>query len=166
MTPSDLLTGRRWPIPSGSGVWRRHLRRIEKPARVAAQTAAAAGATFGLFTITGLPQTSWAVVSALFVIQPNVGGTVGAALGRIAGTALGTAVGLACVYAIGVSSWASAVGLVVATASLGFVTGFRPGPALRSGARRLHPARPGRRGHREGLARGRRDRHRRGHRHG
>jgi uncharacterized membrane protein YccC len=123
--PSDLVTG--WPITAASGKWRRSLRRIEKPARVAAQTAVAAVATFGLFTIAELPQTSWAVVSALFVIQPNVGGTVSAALGRIAGTALGTALGLACVYVIGVSGWASAAGLIAATASLGFITGFRPG---------------------------------------
>jgi uncharacterized membrane protein YccC len=102
------------------------LRRLEKPARVGVQTAAAATVTFALFKLTGLPQPSWAVISALFVIQPNVGATVGAALGRIAGTAAGTAIGLVCVLTVGPSAWAIALGLVVATGSLGFITGIRP----------------------------------------
>lgn len=114
----------------GIGAWRRggglQPRRLERPARVAIQTAAAAVATFGLFHVSGLPQVSWAVISALFVIQPNVGGTLGAALGRIAGSMLGTVLGLACVLVLEASPWTIAFGLLVATASLGFITDFRP----------------------------------------
>lgn len=126
MTPSDLLTRQPSPAAAGHG-WAGRLQAIERPARLAVQTATAALATFGLFKLAGLPQASWAVISALFVVQPNVGGTISSALGRIAGTVLGTAVGLGCVLTLGGSASTLALGLLLATASLGFVTGFHPG---------------------------------------
>lgn len=42
----------------------------------------------------GLPETSWAVFSALFVVQASVGGTLGTAFERILGTFAGVAVGV------------------------------------------------------------------------
>ena len=130
MTPTDLLMRGGWPAAAGHGArrqWSRRLQALERPARIALQTATAALATYGLFKLAGLPQASWAVISALFVIQPNVGGTISTALGRIAGTVLGTAVGLACVLTLGGSAGAVALGLLLATGSLGLVIGFRPG---------------------------------------
>jgi hypothetical protein len=129
MTPADLLT-RFGPVGRGAArrrCWARRLRRLEKPARVAAQTAVAALATFGLFKVTGLPQASWAVISALFVIQPNVGGTIGTALGRIAGTALGTVCGLARVPGRRAIELGDRSRPSRGHPSLGFITGFRPG---------------------------------------
>jgi uncharacterized membrane protein YccC len=129
MLSSGLATrfGLAWDKVTRWRRWPARLRWMERPARVAAQTATAALTTFALFKITGLPQVSWAVISALFVIQPNVGGTISTALGRVAGTMLGTAIGLACVFLIGASTWAVALGLLVATAGLSFITDVRPG---------------------------------------
>ncbi len=115
------------PAPGSWHRWSGRLRRLAQPARIATQTAAAALATFGLFKITGLPQASWGVITALFVIQPNIGDTISSALGRIGGTVLGTALGLAYVLAFGTSAWSNALGLLLVTAILGFVIGLRPG---------------------------------------
>jgi uncharacterized membrane protein YccC len=84
MLSSGLATrfGSAWDKVTGRRRWPARLRWMERPARVAAQTATAALTIFALFKIAGLPQVSWAVISALFVIQPNVGGTISTALGR------------------------------------------------------------------------------------
>ena len=42
--------------------------------------------------VTGLEDPSWAVFSALFVVQANVGGTIGSALWRIAGALIGAVI--------------------------------------------------------------------------
>ena len=130
MIRSNRLTRDEAAAGRGAASWRAwadRLRRVGKPARIATQTAVAALAAFGLFKVAGLPQASWGVITALFVIQPNIGGTISSALGRIAGTVLGTGLGLAWVVAFGTSARANALGLLVVTAILGFVIGLRPG---------------------------------------
>src|SRR3989344_5206794 len=81
-------------VPGFSGPWR-------DSARLAVQSAAAAAATWFVMQRLELPHTSWAVISALFVVQPSLDGTFTAALGRIAGTVVGTVVGLAPVILFG-----------------------------------------------------------------
>src|SRR5690606_34174727 len=115
----DREAGDSWQR-EGWGWW---LRSLEKPARMSAQATAAALVTFALFKLTGMPQASWAVISALFVIQPDVGATIGTALWRIAGAAVGTGVGLACALAVGTSTWEIVLGLVVAIGLVGFIIG-------------------------------------------
>jgi uncharacterized membrane protein YccC len=66
------------------------------------------------------------VISALFVIQPYVGGTIGSALGRIGGIALGTGIGLVCVLTLGRPPSAILLELLLAMTALGFITGLRP----------------------------------------
>lgn len=72
-------------------------------ARLALQGAAAASATLLACRWFGVSADSWswAVISALFVIQANADATVSAALARIGGTVLGTLVGLATVWVLG-----------------------------------------------------------------
>lgn len=65
--------------------------------RVPLQTTGAVLLAFGAGSFLGAENMSWAVFSALFVVQASVGGTVSSALYRMAGAALGAAVGVAAV---------------------------------------------------------------------
>ncbi len=69
-------------------------------ARVSLQTMVASGATYALITALGWPHVSWAVISAIFVIQLNSDTSIVSGLGRIAGTVLGTIFGLAATQAL------------------------------------------------------------------
>ena len=60
--------------------------------RTTLQTAVAVLIAYCIMALTGLDSPSWAVFSALFVVQANVGGTIGSALWRIAGALLGAAI--------------------------------------------------------------------------
>lgn len=89
---------------------------LQRVARMAAQTAVAALAAFTVVKVLGLPESSWAVISALFTVQQSVGGTLTAAVGRFIGVGLGTLLGVACAYFIGVSPWQAAAGLLIIAA--------------------------------------------------
>jgi uncharacterized membrane protein YccC len=89
---------------------------LRRMARMSAQTAAAALAAFGTVKALGLPEGSWAVISALFTVQQSVGGTLTAAVGRLIGVAIGTMLGVACAALIGVSPWQAALGLLITAA--------------------------------------------------
>lgn len=67
-------------------------------ARLALQSAVAAAAVWLVMQAFDLPHESWAVISALYVSQHSLDGTLGAVRGRMLGTLLGAAVGLASVY--------------------------------------------------------------------
>lgn len=105
-------------VPGFSGPWR-------DSARLAVQSAAAAAATWFVMQRLELPHTSWAVISALFVVQPSLDGTFTAALGRIAGTVVGTVVGLATVILFG-GHELTALRLVLAALGVNAVSHFRP----------------------------------------
>ncbi|HSP25697.1 MAG TPA: FUSC family protein [Saliniramus sp.] len=64
-------------------------------ARISLQTLVASGVTYALLTWLGWPHVSWAVISAIFVIQLNSDTSIISGLGRIAGTVMGTMFGLA-----------------------------------------------------------------------
>jgi Fusaric acid resistance protein-like len=99
---------------------------------MAAQTAVAALATYAVVRFAGMAEGTWAVISALFVVQQSVGGTVGAALARAGGTVLGTLFGLACVLLIGHSEVRAGVSLLLAASTLTFVAALVH-PGLRYG---------------------------------
>ena len=61
--------------------------------RHALRTAAAAVATLALVTALALPQGYWAVVTAVIVMQANLGGSLWASWTRLAGTAIGAVAG-------------------------------------------------------------------------
>lgn len=63
--------------------------------RHALRTAVAVVATQLLVTVLALPQGYWAVVTAVIVMQANLGGSIRAAWTRLAGTAVGAAFGAA-----------------------------------------------------------------------
>jgi len=64
----------------------------------AVQLGAAVLVAFGLSRLLHLPEGFWAVMSALIVLRPTVGSTLGAGWDRILGTVAGTLVGLAGVW--------------------------------------------------------------------
>lgn len=97
------------------------------PVRRAVQTATAAVGAYALMSLAGLPQTSWAVVSALFVTQMNVGATIGSVLDRLSSAAIGTLIGLGCLYLIGTDGWMTALSLAVAAFVIDTLSGLRPG---------------------------------------
>jgi uncharacterized membrane protein YccC len=63
--------------------------------RLGLRLAAAGLAAYGAALLIGLPQTFWAVVSALLIMQVSVGGTMKAGIDRVIGTIIGAAVGAA-----------------------------------------------------------------------
>ena len=101
-----------------SGPWR-------DPARLGVQTAAAGAGTWFVMQKLGLPHTSWAVISALFVVQPSLDGTFTAAVGRMAGALVGTVVGLATVILFGGQDL-TALRLALAAIGVNLVAHFRP----------------------------------------
>ncbi|WP_300161123.1 FUSC family protein [Solidesulfovibrio sp.] len=80
------MTAKKWKEGA-----KRLLRRLGL--RHALRTAAAAVATYILVTALALPQGYWAVVTAVIVMQANLGGSLWASWTRLAGTALGAVAG-------------------------------------------------------------------------
>jgi len=66
--------------------------------RHGAQLALAVLAAYAISASLGLPESLWAVMSALIVVRPNTGTTLTAGWSRLAGTVLGTLAGIAGVW--------------------------------------------------------------------
>jgi uncharacterized membrane protein YccC len=77
LTPSSAGDGRRW-----HGL----------------QLAIAVVAAYGLSAALGLPENLWTVMSALIVVRPNTGASLGAGWSRLGGTVMGSACGIAGVW--------------------------------------------------------------------
>ncbi|WP_428565792.1 MAG: FUSC family protein [Solidesulfovibrio sp. DCME] len=82
--------------------------------RHALRTAAAAVATLALVTALRLPQGYWAVVTAVIVMQANLGGSIRASWTRLAGTAIGAVSGAMAAY-LGGQTWYAVGGAVFVT---------------------------------------------------
>lgn len=102
--------------------------------RLGLQSAVAAGGTYLVMRVTGLPQLSWAVMSALFVVQQSLDNTLQSAGGRLVGTVLGSAVGLASVVLIDVDhvgtvggGWGILLRLVLCGLVMNAISVARPG---------------------------------------
>ncbi len=91
--------------------------------RHALRTAVAAVCTQLVVTALNLPQGYWAVVTAVIVMQANLGGSIKAAWTRLAGTAAGALFGALAAHIGGPSL--PALGAAV-LATLAFCTGVRP----------------------------------------
>lgn len=94
---------------------------------------AAALAAFGLTAALGLAQPFWAVITALIVVQSNVGGSLKAALDRFAGSVCGALYGgLVAMIVPHVTDTMRALALLLAVAPLPLLAarsaGFRVGP--------------------------------------
>jgi uncharacterized membrane protein YccC len=85
-------------------------------------------AAFLLASVIGLPQSFWAVVSALIVTQGNVGGSIKAALDRFIGSVFGAVFGSAVALAVPHQDFGGRVlALIVAVAPLSIMAAASPG---------------------------------------
>ncbi len=102
-----------------AGTIRRPLRTSEW--RHALRLALAVVAAYGLSSALGLPENFWAVMSALIVVRPTTGSTLGAGWDRVRGALFGTLLGLAGAWfhysAIGTDAVTLAIVTVIAFAS-------------------------------------------------
>lgn len=99
---------------------------LSDPARVAIQTAAAAVAAWFAGHAIGQDAVSWAVFSAVFVVQGNIGGTIASATGRVIGAILGVLVALAAIFTIGTGEWRTLLSLAIGVGIMSLVSGWRP----------------------------------------
>nr|CAD6437865.1 FUSC family protein [Rhizobium sp. Q54] len=98
-----------------------------RPVRIAAQTAGGAASAYLAAQALGLPEPSWSVFSALFVIQSSVGGTIRSAMARIGGGAAGLIIGLIVIFAIGIGGWLTVLALSVGVAITACIASLRSG---------------------------------------
>jgi uncharacterized membrane protein YccC len=83
-------------------------------AKQAIKTAVAGGISLYLTTLFQLPQGYWAAITALIVMQSNVGATLNASRTRLAGTAVGAVVGGVFVGVFGMSAMGFALAVTIA----------------------------------------------------
>lgn len=95
-------------------------------ARLALQSATAAVAVVLLMRAFELPHLTWAVISALYVSQHSLDGTLGAVKGRLLGSLIGAAVGLALVHLLG-GEHLVAVRLAIAALVINAIASVAPG---------------------------------------
>ncbi|WIJ24978.1 FUSC family protein [Devosia sp. RR2S18] len=69
---------------------------------------------------------TWAVISALYVLQTSVGGTLNMALGRMMGAALGIVLGLGAVFMMGSEWWMNLIALLAVVGVIGAVGEIKP----------------------------------------
>lgn len=102
---------------------------VPAPWRHGLQLALAVVLAFGASATLHLPEHFWAVMSALLVVRPSTGSTLGAGWSRVKGTFSGTAIGLAGVWMhhVGIGSPYLTLAIVAALALASAVV-----PALRS----------------------------------
>ena len=94
--------------------------------RFAIRVATAAGAAFVIATLLQLPQGYWSVITALIVVQANLGGTVAAAQERAVGTVVGSVVGGVAAFLHPHTLLGTSVTLTVTVAALAFAAAGRP----------------------------------------
>lgn len=85
--------------------------------------------SFSVSALLRLPESFWAVMSALIVVRPTAGATLGAGWDRVRGTMIGTVVGLGGVWLhhVGIGSSASTLAIIAVVAFASAVV-----PAMRS----------------------------------
>lgn len=93
--------------------------------RHAVQSAVAASATYLLMRWLGLDEAFLAILSAVLIIQPSVGGTMGAAFTRVQATVVGSLISLACL-ALLPDIWGTTSALALSLLVVGGVAGARP----------------------------------------
>jgi uncharacterized membrane protein YccC len=91
--------------------------------RQALQMVVAVTIAFVASVALGLREPSWAVLSALLVVQGSVGGTVTGAFNRVVGAAIGLALGLLIILVLGVEEWRQLVSLVIAVGVMAVIAG-------------------------------------------
>ncbi|HMD48989.1 MAG TPA: FUSC family protein, partial [Bryobacteraceae bacterium] len=87
---------------------------VLESAKQAIKTAIAGVISLYVTNLFHLPQGYWAAISALIVMQSNVGATLTASRTRLAGTAVGAAVGGLFVSLWGANTWGFALAVAIA----------------------------------------------------
>lgn len=93
-------------------------------ARLAIQSAVAGAAMYSLMQAWGLPERFVGVLSAVLVVKPTVGSTLGEAKHRVTATVLGCLIGVACLWALP-SGYGTAAALAISTFVMHLVAGVR-----------------------------------------
>ena len=95
-------------------------------ARMGIQSAVAAAAMFALMQFFSLPEKFVGILSAVLVVQPNLGNTIMQARDRFIATIVGSAIGVACLIALP-SGYGTAAALAISMLVLNAIASFRPG---------------------------------------
>lgn len=98
--------------------------RARDAVRFALQSAAAAAATFAAARLLGIEEFFIAVIAAVLVVQPSVGGTASSGWNRLGATIVGTAIGLGLI-AVVPAGWGTMGALALAVAVMGLVAAFQ-----------------------------------------
>ena len=89
------------------------------------QTTVAAVTAYVVATAFSLPQGYWAVMTAILVVQANLGASLGLAFDRLLATLLGAVVGVTLVTAFGTSPAVVVPQLIVSVALLSYIATYR-----------------------------------------
>lgn len=100
-------------------------REAQDAVRLAVQSAAAAAATFLGMQALGLPEKFVGVLSAVLVVQPTVGNTLGEAMNRFIATVVGSLVGVVCLFLLP-GGYGTALALAVSMLVMNAIAGIRP----------------------------------------
>src|SRR5687767_1672175 len=100
--------------------------------RLAIRTSIAAIISYAVATSFALPQSYWAVVTAILVVQASVGASLVAATDRLLATILGGAVGAVLIAVFGTSSPATVMTLAGSVLALAYLGALRPSMRLAS----------------------------------
>lgn len=106
------------PLPISKG-------KVRDATRLALQSAVAAASMWAILEIFSWPERFVGVLSAVLVVQPSIGSTLGEAWQRFAATVVGCAIGVTCL-ALLPSGYGTFAALGVAAFAMNFVAGFRP----------------------------------------
>lgn len=102
------------------------IRVLPDGARLTVQMTIGALAAFFAAAFTGLNETAWAVISAVFVVQGTMDSTLGSALWRVAGGAVGAMIGLACIFTIGTGGLLTVASLATGIILMGLIMARYP----------------------------------------
>ena len=107
---------------------RRLMHRLPQPQvlRHATRMTIAAVLAFAAAWAFALPESYWAVISAIVVMQSSLGGTLGASLDRLMATVAGAMVGAACVSLRGRGSLPEVLVLTLAVGPTALLAALRP----------------------------------------
>ena len=100
-------------------------REARDAARLAVQSAIAASGMFILMRSLGLAEEFVGVLSAVLVVQPSVGNTLGEAWSRFSATLVGSAVGVICLIALP-TGYGTAAALALSMLVMNAIAGLRP----------------------------------------
>lgn len=102
------------------------LRNLPTSARLTVQMTVAALAAYLVAALTGMAETAWAVISAVFVVQGTMDSTLGSAMWRVAGGAIGAAVALICIFTIGTGGFLTLASLSAGIVVMGLILARYP----------------------------------------